>query len=176
MSVIDIDAVLDQVRRAMDRAASAVQYVFLFTFAAGIVVLLAAIQATRDERMYESAVLRTLGAGKGVVFAGHCCRVHCDRRTGRAHWLPPGAGLIGYFLASETVRTGIPAESDAVDLRIGGWSRGCGSKSGTLAARFRRPGAAGFHVTANLAEFLRGRAERSTEYPPEVAPNRQPSD
>ena len=66
-AIIDINAVLDQIRRAMDRAALAVQYVFLFTFAAGLMVLLAAIQATRDERMYESAVLRTLGAGKSAV-------------------------------------------------------------------------------------------------------------
>ena len=70
VSVIDIGAVLDQVRRAMDRAALAVQYVFLFTLAAGIMVLLAAIQATRDERMFESAVLRTLGARRSVVLQG----------------------------------------------------------------------------------------------------------
>jgi hypothetical protein len=70
VSVIDIGAILDQVRRAMDRAALAVQYVFLFTLAAGITVLLAAIQATRDERMFESAVLRTLGARRGVVLQG----------------------------------------------------------------------------------------------------------
>ena len=54
----------------MDRAALAVQYVFLFTLAAGIMVLLAAIQATRDERMFESAVLRTLGARRSVVLQG----------------------------------------------------------------------------------------------------------
>jgi putative ABC transport system permease protein len=67
VSVIDIDAVLDQVRSAMNRAALADNYVFMFTLAAGVVVLLAAIQATRDERMFESAVLRTLGARRGVV-------------------------------------------------------------------------------------------------------------
>ena len=49
ISVIDIGAVLNQVRTAMDRAAAAVQYVFLFTLAAGVMVLLAAIQATRDD-------------------------------------------------------------------------------------------------------------------------------
>ncbi len=70
ISVIDIEAVLDQVRSAMERAALAVQYVFLFTIAAGVMVLLAAIQATRDERMFESAVLRTLGARRGVVLQG----------------------------------------------------------------------------------------------------------
>lgn len=70
LSIIDIDAVLDQVRGAMNRAALAVQYVFTFTLAAGIVVLLAAIQATRDERLFESAVLRTLGARRGTVLQG----------------------------------------------------------------------------------------------------------
>ena len=70
VSVIDIDAVLDQVKRAMGSAALAVQYVFLFTLAAGVMVLLAAIQSTRDERMYESAVLRTLGAGRKVILQG----------------------------------------------------------------------------------------------------------
>ncbi len=70
VSVIDVGAVIEQVRSSMDRAALAVQYVFLFTLAAGIMVLLAAIQATRDERMFESAVLRTLGARRSVVLQG----------------------------------------------------------------------------------------------------------
>ncbi len=70
VSIFDIDAILAQVRDIMERAALAVQYVFLFTLAAGITVLLAAIQATRDERRYESAMLRTLGASRRVVLAG----------------------------------------------------------------------------------------------------------
>ncbi len=70
VSLFDIDAILAQVRDVMDRAALAVQYVFLFTLAAGITVLLAAIQSTRDERRYESAMLRTLGARRRVVLAG----------------------------------------------------------------------------------------------------------
>jgi putative ABC transport system permease protein len=70
VSVFDIDAILAQVRDVMDRASLAVQYVFLFTLAAGVTVLLAAIQATRDERRYESAMLRTLGARRRVVLAG----------------------------------------------------------------------------------------------------------
>jgi len=70
VSVFDIDAILAQVRDVIDRASLAVQYVFLFTLAAGITVLLAAIQSTRDERRYESAMLRTLGARRRVVLAG----------------------------------------------------------------------------------------------------------
>ena len=70
VSIFDIDAILAQIRDIVDRASLAVQYVFLFTLAAGITVLLAAIQSTRDERRYESAMLRTLGASRRVVLAG----------------------------------------------------------------------------------------------------------
>ncbi len=70
ISVFDVDAILKQIRDIMDRASLAVQYVFLFTLVAGIVVLLAAVQSTRDERRYESAMLRTLGASRGTVLQG----------------------------------------------------------------------------------------------------------
>jgi putative ABC transport system permease protein len=70
VSVFDVDAILKQIREIMDRASRAVQYVFLFTLVAGIVVLLAAVQSTRDERRYESAMLRTLGASRATVLQG----------------------------------------------------------------------------------------------------------
>ncbi len=70
VSVFDVDAILRQIRGIMDRASLAIQYVFLFTLAAGIVVLLAAVQSTRDERRYESAILRTLGASRLTVLQG----------------------------------------------------------------------------------------------------------
>ncbi len=70
VSVIDLEALIAQVRDIMDRASLAVQFVFAFTLLAGIVVLLAAVQATRDERRYESALLRTFGARRSVVLNG----------------------------------------------------------------------------------------------------------
>jgi putative ABC transport system permease protein len=70
VTVFDADAILKQIRDIMDRASLAVQYVFLFTLGAGVVVLLAAVQATRDERRYESAMLRTLGASRFTVLQG----------------------------------------------------------------------------------------------------------
>ena len=70
VTIIDLDALISQVRDVMDKASLAVQYVFLFTLAAGLMVLVAAVQATRDERRYESAMLRTLGASRGVVLQG----------------------------------------------------------------------------------------------------------
>ena len=70
VTVFDVETLIGQVRDVMDRAALAVEYVAAFTLLAGLVVLLAAIQSTRDERRYESAVLRTLGASRRTVLLG----------------------------------------------------------------------------------------------------------
>lgn len=70
VTVIDLDAIMAQVRSVMDQAALAVEYVFLFTLAAGVLVLLAAVQSSREERRFESAMLRTLGATRRIVLAG----------------------------------------------------------------------------------------------------------
>ena len=70
VSIFDIDELLAQVRSVLDKAALAVQSVFVFTLFAGLTVLLAAVQSSRDERRYESAMLRTLGASRGTVVQG----------------------------------------------------------------------------------------------------------
>jgi len=67
--VIDVAQIMAQVQKMMDQVASAVQFVFLFTLAAGLVVLYAAIASTRDEREYEAAVMRTLGARRRQIAA-----------------------------------------------------------------------------------------------------------
>lgn len=64
LTVIDVAAVMDEVRSIMERVAGAVEFVFLFTWLMGFTVLYAAIAATRDERVYEVAILRTLGASR----------------------------------------------------------------------------------------------------------------
>ncbi|HEX4388645.1 MAG TPA: FtsX-like permease family protein [Steroidobacteraceae bacterium] len=70
VSIFDIDELLTRVRGVLDRAALAVQSVFVFTLFAGLTVLLAAVQSSRDERRYESAMLRTLGASRTTVVQG----------------------------------------------------------------------------------------------------------
>ncbi len=70
ISVIDLGAILEQVRGIIEKASLAVQAVFVFTLAAGIAVLFAAVQSTIDERRFESAMLRALGARRRTVFAG----------------------------------------------------------------------------------------------------------
>jgi putative ABC transport system permease protein len=70
ISVIDLDSILQQIRGIIEKASLAVQAVFVFTLLAGIVVLFAAVQSTIDERRFESAMLRALGARRRTVFAG----------------------------------------------------------------------------------------------------------
>ena len=100
VTIIDIEALLSQVREVMNKATLAVEYVFGFTLAAGLMVLLAAVQATRDERRYESAMLRTLGASRRVVFQGLAAEFTV---IGLLAGLlaATGASVAGFFLARE---------------------------------------------------------------------------
>ncbi|HEX4764074.1 MAG TPA: FtsX-like permease family protein, partial [Usitatibacter sp.] len=64
VSVIDLSALMAQFQRITDQVSRAVEFVFLFAIAAGLVVLFAAISSTQDERIFEGAILRTLGASR----------------------------------------------------------------------------------------------------------------
>ena len=64
VSVIDLSAMMAQFQRITDQVSRAVEFVFLFAIAAGLVVLFAAITSTQDERVFEGAILRTLGANR----------------------------------------------------------------------------------------------------------------
>jgi putative ABC transport system permease protein len=64
VSVIDLTALMLQFQRITDQVSRAVEFVFLFAIAAGLVVLFAAITSTQDERVFEGAILRTLGASR----------------------------------------------------------------------------------------------------------------
>lgn len=70
VSIFDIDDLLHDVRTMLDKAILAVQSVFVFTLFAGLTVLLAAVQASREQRRFESAMLRTLGASRATVTQG----------------------------------------------------------------------------------------------------------
>ncbi len=70
ITLIDVDIIMQRVRGIMDRVTLAVEFIFLFTILAGLAVLYAAIQANQDERRFENAVLRTLGARKKTLVLG----------------------------------------------------------------------------------------------------------
>ncbi|MCG6860581.1 MAG: FtsX-like permease family protein [Chromatiaceae bacterium] len=69
VTLFDVDALIGQVRQIMDRGVMAVEYVFLFTLAAGILVMYAGIQASLQERRSEHGVLRTLGARRSKLLS-----------------------------------------------------------------------------------------------------------
>ncbi len=64
---VDMGATLNQVQSVLGQVVSAVEFLFMFTLAAGLVVLFAAVTATREERAREYAVLRALGASNQLL-------------------------------------------------------------------------------------------------------------
>ncbi|MCQ4165271.1 ABC transporter permease [Tahibacter harae] len=69
LSMIDINAILDRVRDIIDQVTSAVMAVLGFSLLAGLLVLVAALNVSAEERRFETALLRTLGARRGQLLA-----------------------------------------------------------------------------------------------------------
>ncbi|MEM7026726.1 MAG: FtsX-like permease family protein [Pseudomonadota bacterium] len=70
ITVFDVDAILNQVRTIMNHVTNTIEFVFLFTLLTGLMVLVAAIQSTQDERLKESALMRALGANQKQIMSG----------------------------------------------------------------------------------------------------------
>ncbi len=84
---VDMSGTLVQVQRVLDQVIRAVEFLFGFTLATGLVVLFAAISATREARAREFAIMRSLGASAVLL-----------RQVQRAELV--GVGLLAGFLAS----------------------------------------------------------------------------
>jgi putative ABC transport system permease protein len=67
VTLIDVGTLLGQVRGIVEQGIRAVEYVFVFTLAAGLLVMYAGIQASLAVRRSEHGVLRTLGAERGQL-------------------------------------------------------------------------------------------------------------
>ena len=59
---VDMRATLTQVQKVLDQVIRAVEFLFAFTLLAGLLVLMAAVTSTREERKREFAIMRALGA------------------------------------------------------------------------------------------------------------------
>jgi putative ABC transport system permease protein len=84
---VDLTATINQVQGVLDQVIRAVEFLFAFTLAAGVVVLFAAVTATREERAREFAIMRAVGARASLL-----------RQVQRAELA--GVGLLAGFLAS----------------------------------------------------------------------------
>ncbi|MEB2348371.1 MAG: ABC transporter permease [Comamonadaceae bacterium] len=84
---VDLSATLAQVQGVLAQVIAAVEFLFAFTLAAGLVVLFAAVTATREERVREFAIMRAVGARASLL-----------RQVQRAELA--GVGLLAGLLAS----------------------------------------------------------------------------
>jgi putative ABC transport system permease protein len=84
---VDMTTTIAQVQRVLDQVIRAVEFLFGFTLAAGLVVLFAAVTATREERAREYAIMRAVGARGSLL-----------RQVQRAELA--GVGVLAGFLAS----------------------------------------------------------------------------
>jgi putative ABC transport system permease protein len=73
LSLVDVDALLDRVREIVQRVTGAVRWVLGFSLLAGALVLAAALATSGQERRHEAALLRTLGARRGLLRIAAAC-------------------------------------------------------------------------------------------------------
>jgi putative ABC transport system permease protein len=100
--VIDVAAVLAQIQRMMDQVVKAVEFVFLFGLLAGVIVLVAAINASQDERVLDAAILRTLGASSAQMRSAQSAEfVAIGALAGLLAAL--GASVLGFVLATRVL-------------------------------------------------------------------------
>jgi putative ABC transport system permease protein len=77
LTVIDTTAVFRQVQAVIDQVVAAVEFLFVFTLAAGVLVLYAALASSRDERVREAALLRALGASRQQLSRAQVAEMVC---------------------------------------------------------------------------------------------------
>lgn len=140
LTLIDVSAIMTKVRDIILRVTQAVEYVFIFTLLAGLMVLYAAIAATQDERLRESAMLRTLGATRGQLAGGVFAEfIVVGVLAGTIAAI--AASILGYFLAERLLN--VPFTWNAalwvIGVAGGGLGVGVAGYLGTRATLNRPP-------------------------------------
>ena len=126
---IDVGEIMRQVQTIIDQVARAIEFVFLFTLAGGLLVLQAAIAATQDERRFDAAILRTLGASQAQLTAAQIAEFLV---LGSLAGLLAAAGatVIGYVLSDRVFQIPFSASpwvwlygigGGAVTVTLAGW-------------------------------------------------------
>ncbi len=100
LTIVDVGSLVAQAQQVIDQVIAAVEFLFIFTLAAGVMVLAAAMLVSQQERIHEGGLLRALGATR--------------RQLTRAQWVEcllvgagagalaaTGASLVGWVLARQ---------------------------------------------------------------------------
>jgi putative ABC transport system permease protein len=67
LTLIDVSGIIHQLQEVLDQVVTAVEFLFLFTLASGVLVLYAALMGSQGERTREAGLLRALGATRGQL-------------------------------------------------------------------------------------------------------------
>jgi putative ABC transport system permease protein len=67
VSVVDIRDIIEIARGIVQKVSLAVSFVGGFVFLSGMMILIGSIAMTKFHRLYESAILKTLGAKKKLI-------------------------------------------------------------------------------------------------------------
>ena len=65
---VNLEAIIEQGKSSLASASLAVQYIFLLTFIAGILALIASVYSNRDQRTKETAIMHAIGASRALIF------------------------------------------------------------------------------------------------------------
>jgi putative ABC transport system permease protein len=119
--------------------AKAVEFVFLFTLLGGLLVLQAAIAATQDERRFDAAILRTLGASQAQLTAAQVAEFLVLGALAGV-LAAAGATAVGYFLSDRVFQIPFAANPLVWIYGLVGGA-GCVTLAGWLGTRgtVRRP-------------------------------------
>ena len=128
---IDVSASIAQVQRVLDQVMRAVEFLFGFTLAAGLVVLFAAVSATREARAREFAVMRAMGAAARLL-----------AQVQRAELLGVGA-LAGLLAVGGGDRGGLGAGALCVRVQLDRVAAGAAGRRASPARCWRWPPAGG---------------------------------
>lgn len=67
ITVIEVDAIIEQIQGIVGQVTLAIEFILSLVLIAGLIVLIASVQATLDSRLKESAILRTIGARAKLI-------------------------------------------------------------------------------------------------------------
>jgi putative ABC transport system permease protein len=114
--VIDVASLVSQVQAMIGQVSRAISFVFVFTLAAGVLVLYAGIVATHDERVREVAIMRTLGASRRQVARAHATEFAVIGAMAGV-FAAAGASVLGYVIASRLLN--LPYQVDPLVWLLG---------------------------------------------------------
>jgi putative ABC transport system permease protein len=98
LTVIDVSGIIRQLQEVLDQVVTAVEFLFLFTLASGVLVLYAALMGSTAERTREAGLLRALGATRGQLASAQ--RIEFVLVGGLSGLLAAsGAAALGWALA-----------------------------------------------------------------------------